>query len=103
KILSSFTFGPPNGNCSARLLQLPPQSGNVPTAPPFGPQNEVIIFTIPTVTITSHPPTPTNIKTPTFAFTSNTGTTFKCSLSLTALPAFAPCHSPNTFPQHLDR
>src|SRR2546427_562188 len=102
KILSFFPFGPPNGNGSAGLLQLPPQSGNVPTAPPFGPQNEVIIFTIPTVTITSHPPTPTNIKTPTFAFTSNTGTTFRCSLSLTAVPAFVPCASPFTFPPQLD-
>src|SRR3989454_179752 len=102
KMLSFFPFGPPNGNGSAGLLQLPPQSGNVPTAPPFGPQNEVIIFTIPTVTITSHPPTPTNIKTPTFAFTSNTGTTFRCSLSLTAVPAFVPCASPFTFPPQLD-
>src|SRR2546426_5574551 len=102
KILSFFPFGPPNGNGSAGLLQLPPQSGNVPTAPPFGPQNEVIIFTIPTATITSHPPTPTNIKTPTFAFTSNTGTTFRCSLSLTAAPAFVPCASPFTFPPQLD-
>src|SRR3989449_5225663 len=102
KMLSFFPFGPPNGNGSAGLLQLPPQSGNVPTAPPFGPQNEVIIFTIPTVTITSHPPTPTNIKTPTFAFTSNTGTTFKCSLSLTAVPTFVPCASPFTFPPQLD-
>src|SRR5205807_2599056 len=56
----------------------------------------------PTVTITSHPPTPTNIKTPTFAFTSNTGTTFQCSLSLTAVTAFAPCTSPKTFPPQLD-
>src|SRR3989449_167362 len=102
KIISFFPYGPPNGNGSLGLLQLPPQSGNVPTAPPFGPQNEVIIFTPPTVTITSHPPTPTNIKTPTFAFTSNTGTTFQCSLSLTAVPAFAPCTSPKTFPPQLD-
>src|SRR5207302_1714497 len=102
KIISFFPYGPPNGNGSLGLLQLPPQSGNVPTAPPFGAQNEVIIFTPPTVTITSHPPTPTNIKTPTFAFTSNTGTTFQCSLSLTAATAFAPCTSPKTFPPQLD-
>src|SRR5207245_3287767 len=102
KIISFFPYGAPNGNGSLGLLQLPPQSGNVPTAPPFGAQNEVIIFTPPTVTITSHPPTPTNIKTPTFAFTSNTGTTFQCSLSLTAVPAFAPSTSPKTFPPQLD-
>src|SRR3989475_532383 len=102
KMLSFFPFGPPNGNGSAGLLQLPPQSGNVPTAPPFGPQNEVITFPPPTCTITSHPPTPKNIKPPTFAFTSNTGTTFRCSLSLTAVPAFVPCASPFTFPPQLD-
>src|SRR5437899_5777014 len=102
KIISFFPFGPPNGNGSLGLLQLPPQSGNVPTAPTFPACNEVIIFTPPTVTITSHPPTPTNIKTPTFAFTSNTGTTFQCSLSLTAATAFAPCTSPKTFPPQLD-
>src|SRR5437660_3843727 len=102
KIISFFPYGPPNGNGSLGLLQLPPQSGNVPTAPPFGAQNEVIIFTPPTVTITSHPPTPTNIKTPTFAFTSNTGTTFQCSLSLTAVPSCAPSTSPKTFPPQLD-
>ncbi|PYU09389.1 MAG: hypothetical protein DMG29_19770, partial [Acidobacteria bacterium] len=102
KIISFFPFGPPNGNGSLGLLQLPPQSGNVPTAPTFPACNEVIIFTPPTVTITSHPPTPTNIKTPTFAFTSNTGTTFQCSLSLTAATAFVPCASPFTFPPQLD-
>src|SRR3989454_775499 len=102
KIISFFPYGPPNGNGSLGLLQLPPQSGNVPTAPPFGAQNEVIIFTPPTVTITSHPPTPTNIKTPTFAFPSNTGTPFQCSLSPTAVTAFAPCTSPKTFPPQLD-
>jgi len=102
KIISFFPFGPPNGNGSLGLLQLPPQSGNVPTAPTFPACNEVIIFTPPTVTISSHPPTPTNIKTPTFAFTSNTGTTFQCSLSLTAAPAFSPCTSPFTFPPQLD-
>src|SRR3989442_639738 len=102
KIISFFPYGPPNGNGSLGLLQLPPQSGNVPTAPPFPACNEVIIFTPPTATISSHPPTPTNIKTPTFAFTSNTGTTFQCSLSLTAVTAFAPCTSPFTFPPQLD-
>src|SRR5437870_7704307 len=102
KIISFFPYGPPNGNGSLGLLQLPPQSGNVPTAPTFPACNEVIIFTPPTVTITSHPPTPTNIKSPTFAFPSTTGTTFQCSLSLTAATAFAPCTSPKTFPPQLD-
>src|SRR2546425_223675 len=94
KIISFFPFGPPNGNGSLGLLQLPPQSGNVPTAPTFPACNEVIIFTPPTATITSHPPALTTVNTPSFSFTaSKTPVTFQCSLS-TGVDAFAPCTSP---------
>ena len=62
-------------------------------------------FTVDTVgpptTISQAPPAQTNDNTPTFAFSSEPGATFECSLS-TGADAYAACSTPRTYPPQAD-
>ena len=66
------------------------------------------VFTVhtvaPVLTITSQPKSLTNVKTPTFAFTSDAAqTTFLCALTLAGgVDSFSPCTSPITYPAQAD-
>lgn len=65
-----------------------------------GPQPSVVVDeTAPTTTITSKPSNPTNVASPSFAFTASESATFECKLGAAA---FAPCTSPKGYPALAD-
>jgi hypothetical protein len=55
----------------------------------------VVDGTAPTTVITAKPPNPTNVTSPSFAFTANESATFECKLDGAA---FEPCTSPTGYP-----
>jgi hypothetical protein len=61
-----------------------------------GPQPSVVVDgTSPTTTITSKPSNPTNVASPSFAFTASESARFECKLDSAV---FAPCTSPKGYP-----